>query len=603
MIESIKYVRIKYQNQELRENMIHFAKLKLKEKLLISLAFLVFIPLIILSVLFFVLTFKSEMEYTKETQMNKNQKSALYIEQIFEYSEDIYSNLMYEYYLEYFLENKISMSQYYQIAQYLDDLLTRYPYYNNFVLYGEDGIVYQRGILLENVSQNLLLKEGLKGTSVWNGPHELKLSQIYGTKEVDSISYSRVLYEYDEENIEPKGVLEINFNPQKLYQEVFEKSEKLVRDTFLIDRSGLIYLGNTEAKIGTNFKEHDKIINNMNLVDGNGHFFLWYDQQPQVCYYQLVDDQNFYIVRFLPLLDLMGSRISVLFMVFFMVLICILFGFLFSVIQKKYIIEPIFDISREIKKIEKGDFSICLEKLSNDEIGELGKSFLKMASRLEELIQENYVQKIKQQDAEINALVTQINPHFLYNTLDSLRWLALKKDEQEISDQLDALSIIFRNILNKGKSTISIGDEIKFLESYVFIMNKRYNDKVQFWIDLDEEDAEEIKEHAILKLLIQPLIENCFVHGLKYKDENGIIVLRFYIMDDDLFIEVEDNGQGIDSNMNLEKIFEEQSSQQYSALKNIYDRIKLFYGNEYGMKIEGKKEKGTCITLKLPFYK
>ena len=150
-------------------------------------------------------------------------------------------------------------------------------------------------------------------------------------------------------------------------------------------------------------------------------------------------------------------------------------------------------------------------------IGELGKKLSEDGQSIEELIQENYVQKIKQQDAEINALVTQINPHFLYNTLDSLRWLALKKDEQEISDQLDALSIIFRNILNKGKSTISIGDEIKFLESYVFIMNKRYNDKVQFWIDLDEEDAEEIKEHAILKLLIQPLIENCFVHGLKYK--------------------------------------------------------------------------------------
>lgn len=134
-------------------------------------------------------------------------------------------------------------------------------------------------------------------------------------------------------------------------------------------------------------------------------------------------------------------------------------------------------------------------------------------------------------------------------------------------------------------------------------MNKRYNDSVQLYIDMDEENFQDLKQHTILKLLIQPMVENCFVHGLENTEKNGMVLIRFYSMDQYLYIEVEDNGVGIDSNI-LETLDDENNRHnKYSALKNIYERIQLFYGKEYGMHIEGKKGKGTCIILKLPYIR
>lgn len=580
-------------------NMINFSNLNLKKKLFISLAMFVFMPLLVLSIVFLLLSFKTELSNTTETQLKENKKNAEHLEQIFEYSDNIYSNLLYEYYMDYFLEQKATRTQYYHMAQYLDDLLVRYPYYKNFVIYNENGIVYQRGTLLKNISDNLLFKENVEGVPSWNMPHELEVSDIYNNQKVEAISYSHILFEYKKDEAEAEGVFEINYDPNELYKEVFETSEIKQGHNYLIDADGIIYLGDMEDDGDQIIPEYNKLKKYMNQE--NGDFFVWYDNQPQVLFYQKVGNNSFYIVKFIPLINLLANRGSALIIILFMALICILFAFLFSRIQKKYIIKPLFEISNELKKIEKGNFSISLPELSKDEIGNLGAGVVKMSNKLDELIKENYVRKIKQQDAEMNALVTQINPHFLYNTLDSLRWMAIKKDEQEISAQIEALSTIFRNILNKGKNTIKISEEIKFLESYVFIMNKRYNDKIQFLIEVEENELIKIQNHSILKLMIQPLIENCFVHGLKDKAENGIIIVRFYIVDNNLFVEVEDNGKGIELEGNIQEIMRNESAAKYSALKNIYDRIQLFYGDGYGMYIQGKKEKGTCITLKLPY--
>lgn len=126
------------------------------------------------------------------------------------------------------------------------------------------------------------------------------------------------------------------------------------------------------------------------------------------------------------------------------------------------------EISVEIKKIEQGNFSIHLPISSKDEIGDLRLRVLKMSKRLESLIEENYIRTIREQEAEMNALVTQVNPHFLYNTLDSIHWMAIREKNYEVSKQIEALSAMFRHILNKGQNTIRIADEIKFLKSYFF---------------------------------------------------------------------------------------------------------------------------------------
>lgn len=578
--------------------MIKYSEMNLRKKLIISLVVFVFMPLILFSLLFFVLMFRSEMRNLEQIQIKENQKSVERLEQIFEYSNTIYSNLLYEYYIEHFIDQRANMTQHYELSQYLDDLLARYPYYKNFVIYDEYGIKYQRGVHLEGIPENIFMTDRSYELSFWTKPHKLKVSPIYKSSESDVLSYSYKLLRYSKDGADVYGVLEINFDPSKMYEDVFRRSDWLEEKVVLIDNQGINYLGKKVSVPGKKIAEYKKLRKFMNKE--TGMFYTFYNHEPQICYYHSVDNNSFYIVRFVAFSYLIVNQFSVLMPALFLTIICLLFACLFSKIQKIYVIQPLSEISAELKKIEKGNFCIRLSNNSKDEIGDLGKRVLKMAERLEHLIKDNYIQKIKQQEAEMNALVTQINPHFLYNTLDSIHWVAIRQNNYEISSQIEALSTMFRHILNKGKNTIVIADEMEFLKSYVLIMNKRYNDKIQFFIEIDDENIEELKAYSILKLLIQPLIENCFVHGLN-NIEKGIIVLRFYTIKDNLYIEVEDNGKGIDFDIYKIRQDEKDLANKYSALKNIYDRIQLFYGKQYGMYIEGKTGKGTCIILKLPY--
>ena len=241
------------------------------------------------------------------------------------------------------------------------------------------------------------------------------------------------------------------------------------------------------------------------------------------------------------------------------------------------------------------------------EIDELSYNFNDKIIRIKELIENIKIEQKNKKNTELWLLQAQINPHFLYNTLDTVVWMAEAGDSKKVVDMITALSSFLRIGLNKGKKFIQIREEIRHIESYLKIQKFRYDDILEYSIEIEDS----LYDMRILKLLLQPLVENALYHGIKYKREGGSIRIRGYEKDNNIILEVIDNGVGMDENkLNKIKTLIENTSLENSdiirtagdgfGLYNVAERIRLYYGNEYGLDIDSKENIGTKVTIFLP---
>ena len=241
------------------------------------------------------------------------------------------------------------------------------------------------------------------------------------------------------------------------------------------------------------------------------------------------------------------------------------------------------------------------------EIDELSYNFNDKIIRIKELIENIKIEQKNKKNTELWLLQAQINPHFLYNTLDTVVWMAEAGDSKKVVDMITALSSFLRIGLNKGKKFIQIREEIRHIESYLKIQKFRYDDILEYSIEIEDS----LYDMRIIQLLLQPLVENALYHGIKYKREGGSIRIRGYEKDNNIILEVIDNGVGMDENkLNKIKSVIENTSLENSdiirtngdsfGLYNVAERIRLYYGNEYGLDIESRENVGTTVTIILP---
>ena len=213
------------------------------------------------------------------------------------------------------------------------------------------------------------------------------------------------------------------------------------------------------------------------------------------------------------------------------------------------IINPLISLRKAMKKVETGNFNFELSVSSNDEIGELRDGFNSMIGKLKDLILRDYNSRILMKQAQLDALQSQINPHFLYNILDSIRAEALLKDADEVSYMLMLLGDMFRYSTSKGGNVVKIREEIKNIENYAALQKFRFEDKIEFEYDIPEE----ILECDILRLVLQPIVENAIIHGIEPKMDKGIIKISASIENNDIIFNISDDGLGIE-NINLTQI-------------------------------------------------
>ena len=265
---------------------------------------------------------------------------------------------------------------------------------------------------------------------------------------------------------------------------------------------------------------------------------------------------------------------------------------------------PIKKLCRMTEKVAEGDFTVQEKVADTDEIAVLTRSFNDMTQEIGSL-----VENIKQQQkdlhiAETKLLQAQINPHFLYNTLDAIVWLAEENRKEEVVSMVTALSDFFRTTLSKGRDFITVKEEKSHIESYLKIQQFRYQDIMNYEIDI----AGELEEFMIPKLTLQPLVENALYHGIKNKRGGGTIWIKGNLEGNTMVFQVEDDGKGMEKEV-LERLRENVHKEKGDknidgfGIGNVNRRIRYYYGEQYGLEIESQENNGTKITVRLAAQK
>lgn len=268
------------------------------------------------------------------------------------------------------------------------------------------------------------------------------------------------------------------------------------------------------------------------------------------------------------------------------------------------ITRPIAKLCGLMREAEDGNLDVRFKARYNDEIGELGRSFNHMIEQIDALMHRVYEEQQYKKEAELKILQEQIKPHFLYNTLDTISWMARDYDAEDIVQLVDALTNMFRVGLSKGNNIITVASEMQHVSNYLYIQKIRYQDKLNYRIDIDDT----INDYLVPKLILQPLVENAIYHGIKRKRGGGTIEIKGYWEQGKLIFVVQDDGAGI-SPQELEELRERLShSQEYGSQKSfglpyIVQRLQLHYGNKAQLIVEGELNQGMKVTVSIPAQK
>lgn len=325
----------------------------------------------------------------------------------------------------------------------------------------------------------------------------------------------------------------------------------------------------------------------------------------QFWFYRSVSGGKMQILLTIPNQTIVDALFPTVASSIFVAIIAVLASVVCSVVYSKAISRPIRDLSEEMKTITLNEYSGSTLESREDEIGILQDSFNHMITRNKELIAQQYQAKLEKRNAQLRALQAQINPHFMYNTLQVIGGMALEKDAPEVYSVTLALSDILRYSLNFSKEMVCLEEEVEYLKSYVMIQNERFGGKVQLKLELEPDT----RKCLIPKLILQPLAENSFEHGLLNKAGDWLLTVESHTTPEgDLLICIKDNGIGFDSER-LAQIREKIELDTVKALNtgshiglaNVHARIKLRSAKEgHGVSIDSSPETGTTVSVRMP---
>jgi two-component system sensor histidine kinase YesM len=338
---------------------------------------------------------------------------------------------------------------------------------------------------------------------------------------------------------------------------------------------------------------------------GKGSFFYRVGNEKYMVSYYRIERFGWKLISFIPYNDVMQEinalkiKILTINILVFSIFILISSGLIL------YMTNPLRKLINDIRQMKIGKYNVGLKKDETlDDVADIVSSFNYMFKRIEELVTIVFEEQKKKHNLEYELLRAQINPHFLFNTLNTIKWSARMSGADHVSKMISSLGVLLEVSINKGEDEIKLQDEVELVQSYLYIQNIRYYDKFKLKLNIDES----VKTMKVPKLILQPIIENSIIHGFKNKSVEGMIQINAYINADTLKIEVKDNGEGM-SDKRIKQILynnaNEENRQKFSGigLKNIEERIKLKYGEEYGLQLYSEEGIGTTVILKIPILR
>ena len=371
----------------------------------------------------------------------------------------------------------------------------------------------------------------------------------------------------------------------------------------LIDADGNIYFGTEESEYGEN--EIQEIYGLVKAESDTETYYIRYKHQKLIVSTTQINEMNSTLLgihditrEVQAVLDMRNVFVAAMFFV-----LCLLAMIIDQIVKR--MLRQFYSILRSIRLVQKGDLSVRIDAYANDEMGELGEQLNKMLDRIQELMDENMKRQMLVKNSEIRALQNQINAHFIYNVLESIKMMAEIDEKYEISDAITALGKLLRYSMRWVSGNVKLEEELEYIKSYMVLINLRYDYEIILALNLPEE----LLSQEIPKMSLQPIVENAILHGIEPLSEDSTIYIKGWVEKDDCIIEISDTGQGMtDAQVRAleDKIngaVEESGGNGHGiGLKNVQDRIHMSFGGNYGIRIASKYGCYTKIAIRLPHY-
>ncbi|MDF2614605.1 MAG: histidine kinase [Clostridia bacterium] len=437
---------------------------------------------------------------------------------------------------------------------------------------------------------------------------QVMLLPTYLPDEIIGLGQPKKVFSYirninDSETQEPIGCIMINMDI-KIFDDILNNMNIGSQNEFVIVNNNKTIVYNTESSyISTQFRS-PYISKLLELKSGN--LVSTVDKERLIITFDTSSVTNWTIINTIPFNRIYSQITNIRYTFTLMILCSALIAFLVGVFISTSITRPINRLKDVMKKVEQGDFDQDITITSEDEIGQLSTSFNHMVANIKELIQKVYKVEILRKEAELSALQAQINPHFLYNTLQIMDLIAEEEGIDTISNVCRALAKIFRYSINRGKEVVPLSKELEHVKNYMEIQKIRFNNKIEMKYDIDES----LYDYKMVKLILQPIVENAVFHGVENKRSHCKIIISACKQEEYLVLTVQDNGVGM-NNEQLEKLKHSLNEEIVHAeisrytersigIKNVNARIKLYFGEQYGIDIESQAEIGTKISIIVP---
>ncbi|MGH4050310.1 MAG: sensor histidine kinase [Clostridium sp.] len=591
---------------------LKFSNLKLMQKFLFSYFMLIIIPLILLSTI----TYKN-VSSILETYITSATKQAF---------EQTYSFLSYKLYRINDVSNIISndsnvtttesnlitilnkTANTYPINEEIKDMyfLRKYlsSYENNvdisnLKLYVNDDFLYStEGYNMFALSQtkgskwHTIFKENNK-RNLWCPSSYLVDKPSSSSSELSIVSAIKNPNDFSEDI----GFLRVDFK-KSMIDDIIKKTNSVDGSFTYIQNSKGVVVSSTDDSLITKYSIDNTVTRNPSSKEEDFHKLTIGDNK---CLLKssLINNTDWYMTTVIPydsiLVKIKSIRNDMILLLSIIVTIAFTLAYYFS----NSINRRITKLNKAMRSVHHGNLDTFIKDSSSDEIGELIDNYNFMITKMVVLIDEQYKSGKEVKNAELKALQAQINPHFLYNTLDMINWMAFKDMNKEISCAVKSLAGFYKLSLNKGKSKVSIRDEITHASLYVGIQNMRYSGRIKLTIDLPQK----IYSYSILKITLQPILENSISHGILGRGNAcGMILISGKLENNDITLSVRDDGIGIPVDR-IDKILTDDISSKTGSgygLKNINKRLKLSYGESYGLSFISQYGHGTTVKIKIP---
>ncbi|MDC3416779.1 sensor histidine kinase [Aquibacillus salsiterrae] len=383
--------------------------------------------------------------------------------------------------------------------------------------------------------------------------------------------------------------------------EVFENREAN-EEIMLVNGDGVILSHKNNNQIGQKFAYWEQ-----NQKKNISNIIRFIDQDYLITTKELIYN-NWQLVSVVPYKQAVSTINSIFSRVFFLLLISFTIFFVILAYLINRITKPLVHLGGVVEKVQKGNLAVRSRLHSSDELGRFSKSFDHMLDRINEMIKEVQETQSRKRKAELAMLQAQINPHFLFNVLNSIRIKVFRNGDKESAKMISSLSKLLRMTIESDKGNITFAEEVDIVTDYIFLMNMRQKESVTFVKNI----SDECYNQMIPRFVLQPIIENSLIHG--FNQSKGIIKLNALMTKDNFIVEIEDNGIGMDSKK-LETLQSNLGNQNHLNIKgqsigktgfssiglsNVYERLVMTFGNKFQIKVESYVEKGTRVTLMIP---